>query len=195
MQVTKNIRILMDLMPEHPGVTKEERIELYQIAVANSDIGEALLTTRFFIKNVKDIRDDLWMPLQDTIVISYARPFTSNKPFGPVDSNYVDNLSGNMKKLHLMLINTRNKLIAHSDLSERKVQITPPGVRLALDSEPTSGVGIQLTKSRFTIELFPDIERLCVAIGGKFNKIMLEKVEKYYGSMNNLPSEPFDLIL
>lgn len=62
-------------------VPEKDRINLYKIAIAHNDVTEALFTTRLFTETVKNIRDPNFQPLQDAIVIAYARPFTGNKPY------------------------------------------------------------------------------------------------------------------
>jgi hypothetical protein len=66
----------------------QKKKELYQLAVARSDITAALKTCDLIIQQVKEIGNDLYQPLFHVIVIAYARPFTRNKPFGPLPSEW-----------------------------------------------------------------------------------------------------------
>lgn len=91
-------------------VSEKDRINLYKIAIAHNDVTEALFTTRLFIKTVQDIRDPNFQPLQDAIVIAYARPFTGNKPYGPLDKKWVTFNDHGLQRLHELLVKTRNTL-------------------------------------------------------------------------------------
>jgi hypothetical protein len=59
---------------------EEFKRRLYQLAVARSDLTEAITTVRFMIDNIRGMNHELWIPLQDAMVVSYARPFTGNRP-------------------------------------------------------------------------------------------------------------------
>jgi hypothetical protein len=54
---------------------------LYRLAIARSDIRAAHEIAKYGNEHVPEI-NALWIPLQDALVVAYARPFTSNKPFG-----------------------------------------------------------------------------------------------------------------
>ncbi len=180
-------------MIPHHGVTEEQRIELYKITVAHSDIGEALLTTRMFMKTVKDMKDENYLPLQDSIVVAYARPFKRNKPYGALDEKWSSFAIKEYLEMHNKLIETRDKLVAHSDKEYRNVQIVPDGHTPSPAIPPSKGLAITVHTKKFPIEIFPIIEATCLDVGGRLYQEMFEKLEKYYGSMK-LPNSPFDLI-
>lgn len=194
MKENNKIKSILKLMPEHPGVTKEERIELYKIAVANSDISEALITTRLFLEEVKDMQNPLYRALQDTIIISYSRPFKRSEPFGELDSRYLDILDRDTKNFHNKIISLRDKVIAHSDWSDRKVQIVPIGNKPTSNSDPNKEVAIQISTKRLPISEFRQIEKLCMLVGGSLDRLMQNKIKNFYGDSSLLPEKPFDLI-
>lgn len=180
-------------MTSIPNVPEEERIKLYKIAIAHNDITEALFTTRLFLKTVKSIKDWSFQPLQDAIVIAYARPFTRNKPYGPLDKKweYIENQG--LQRLHELILQTRHTLIAHSDKQYRKVQIIPPGKSTIPGIPINKEVALTVSNKKISMEMFPRIEALCLYVGGRLDSEMFDLLDKLYGS-KNLPIEPFDLV-
>jgi len=174
-------------------ISTEDKIKLYKIAIAHNDVTEALFTTRLFIKTVKDIRDPNFQPLQDAIVIAYARPFTGNKPYGPLDREWRSFSDHGMQRLHELLVNTRNTLIAHSDKMYRKVQIVPEGTSGVPGLPTTKGLGITVGTKKIAMDMFPRIEALCLDLGGRLDKEMFDLLDTLYGD-KDLPPEPFDLV-
>lgn len=174
-------------------IPKEEKIKLYKIAIAHNDITEALFTTRFFLETVKDIRDPNFQPLQDAIVIAYARPFTGNRSYGPLDKKWGMFGDHGMQRLHELLVDTRNTLIAHSDKLYRKVQIIPDGTSTVPGLPTTKGLGITVGTKKIAMDMFPRIEALCLDLGGRLDTEMFDLLDSLYGD-KELPSEPFDLV-
>ena len=174
-------------------VSEEDKINLYKIAIAHNDVTEALFTTRLFIKTVKGIPDPNFQPLQDAIVIAYARPFTWNKPYGPLDKKWSIFSDHGLQRLHELLVETRNTLIAHSDKLHRKVQIIPDGTSSVPGLPTTKGLGITVGTKKIAMDMFPRIEALCLDLGGRLDKEMFDLLDKLYGD-KNLPPEPFDLL-
>ena len=176
-----------------PDVPEKERIKLYKIAVAHNDITEALFTTRLFIRTVKGIKDWSFQPLQDAIVIAYARPFTRNKPYGPLDKKWEKIDDFGLQRLHELILKTRHTLIAHSDKQYRKVQIIPTGTSTIPGIPTNKDVALTVATKKISIDMFPRIEALCLYVGGRFDKEMFYLLDKLYGS-KKLPTEPFDLV-
>ena len=62
-------------MVDNPRVS-----QLYKIILAQSDLYHAEQLSNYIMKQLQ-ITDDLWVPLQDAVIINHARPFTRNEPF------------------------------------------------------------------------------------------------------------------
>ncbi len=181
-------------MISHPGVSEEERISLYKLAIAHQDIAEALYTTRLFLRTVKSIKDEGFLHLQDNIISAYSRAFKSNRPYGrPLDSTWPGYTNLRYQTLHYQIIAHRDQTVAHSDSMYRRVEIVPPGVTNMPGYPPTKGLGIQVTNSKFEISSFPIIEQMCLDLGERLFHKMYAELERMYGSME-LPSHPFDLL-
>ena len=110
-------------------VFKNRLIDLYKIIIARSDINAAMDSCDLMLGNVKDFYKDykkgLYVPLLNAIIICYARPFSQNKPFGPINSKWINNFDNRQKEIHHDLLFRRNRMIAHSDFNIRKIIIYP----------------------------------------------------------------------
>jgi hypothetical protein len=175
------------------NILEEDKINLYKIAIAHNDVTEALFTTKLFLKTVKDIRDSNFQPLQDAIVIAYARPFTSNKPYGSLEAKWGMFSDHGLQRLHELILNTRHTLIAHSDKLYRKVQIIPKGTSSVPGLPTTEGIGITVSTKKISMDMFPRIEALCLDLGARLDKEMFDLLDTFYRD-KELPPEPFDLV-
>jgi len=180
-------------MINHFTVTEEQRIDLYKLIVAQSDIGEALITTKYFIETVKDMSDPKFLSLQDTIVILYSRPFKRSKPYGKLPDKWGNFNVKEYQNLHEMLLNHRDKVVAHSDYEKKKVQIIPKGCTTIKGMEPSSDINFTVSSIKLPIKLFPKIEQLCFDLGSRLEFEARNKLNELYGSFE-LPKSPFDLI-
>lgn len=174
-------------------ISEEDKINLYKIAVAHNDITEALFTTRLFIKTVKDLSDENFQPLQDAIIIAYARPFTSNKPYKSLDKRWEKFDDVGLQRLHELILRTRHTLVAHSDKLYRRVQIIPDGTSSVPGLPITKGLGITVSTKKISIDMFPRIEALCLDLGGRLDNEMFRLLDTLYGN-KKLPPKPFDLV-
>lgn len=174
-------------------VSEKDRINLYKIAIAHNDISEALFTTRLFINTIKSIKDKGFQPLQDAIVIAYARPFTRNKPYGPLDKQWWQIEDSGLLRLHELILQTRHTLIAHSDKQYRRVQIIPPGTSNIPGIPTNKEIALTVSNKKISMSTFPKIEALCLYVGGRLDKEMFDLLGKFYLG-KDLPKEPFDLV-
>lgn len=165
--------------------TKYEKRGLYKLILARNDITSALFACRFFIENVKDIKNELWLSLQEAIIISYARPFTENKPLGPIRKSWNKMPNPEMQKIHNMILEARDKQIAHSDLEQNKVFIIPKGVRLAPDYHVSSSTGVEVHSFKFPIPFFKEVEKLCLFLGRKIHYEIEDGLHKLYGDLRS----------
>lgn len=132
---------------------------LYQLVAGRSDIGARQVTT-YAREHITDIRDELRLPLQDALVVTYARPFTSNRPIGPLPEEWTRFVDPDHQRLHGELMSMRNKLVAHGDAERRKVVIYPPGAQPPVPRGPTSEAHARLRAAAQDLlqELFGNID-------------------------------------
>jgi|SRR3989344_8263988 len=171
-----------------------ERINLYKLVIARNDITEALLTTELFLKTVSSISSPYFQPLQDAIVIAYARPFTGNAPYGALAKKWSVFSDVAMESTHEMLIHTRMKLVAHSDMTYRRVVIMPKGTSmLPGETQPNEDVVLRVSTKKIALTTFPLIRNLCLDLGSRLDD-EVEKITDAFISDENFPKAPFDLL-
>lgn len=174
------------------GPSQSDRQELFKLVIARSDIHAALNTSLYVIEHVKDLKDELWIPLQDAVVISYSRPFTRNRPFGGLADEWGVFEDPQLQALHDELLGLRHQTIAHSDAEVRKVLIVPPAVDFGAVGK-TKGLGVVSTTTKVPPARFHKIQELCLDVGRRLNTAVDERLVALYGSVD-LPNTAFDLI-
>lgn len=171
----------------------QKKKELYKLAVARSDVTAALDTCDLLLPRVKTLRDTLYFPLQNAIIVCYARPFTQNKPFGPLSNKWQKFSTKRLQETHELLLTLRDKTIAHSDLKIRKVFIHPPGTPLARTGIVTDNLGLAISNQALPLERIQEVRDLCYDLGYRLN-IEAEKMLKFLFGSKHLPPESFELI-
>ena len=166
--------------------------QLYKIIVARSDITAALYASDLMLERVKTMGDPLYYPLYAAAVICYARPFSDNKPLGPLMKHWREFSDHTLQATHDDIIAARNELIAHSDLAARRVEILPPGARVA--DRTSTGVGCKVGSYYFPIEKFHDVSATCRDLGGRLDSEVWRQLDALYGGMD-LPRRAFPLRL
>jgi hypothetical protein len=147
---------------------KQKKKELYKLTVARSDIGAAHSTCKLLLNTVKNLLDDLCMPLQAAIVISYARPFTKNDPYGALPEKWQRFSTPSHTSLHKKMLELRHKVIAHSDAEARIVHIYPPGFRISPDMV-SACYGSGCTTFALPLDAFREFMLLSKDLGTRIN--------------------------
>ncbi len=68
---------------------------------------------------------NLFYSLHSSVIVNYAKPFSANKPLGSLPKKFSKFKNNSYQITHDEIIELRNKSIAHSDISLRKVYISP----------------------------------------------------------------------
>jgi hypothetical protein len=167
----------------------QKKKEFYQLTIARSDITAALKACDLMIQHVKEIGNDLYQPLFHALVIAYARPFSKNRPLGPLPSEWSKFSNPAFQQMHNDLVSARNQFIAHSDEEIRKVYIYPPGTSLPA-GYTAGGVVIAINTLVYDISEFHLMKQLCYDLGSRLNdRTNSLLTELYEGQV--LPSEYF----
>lgn len=169
-----------------------EKKDLYRLLVARSDFTAALAAVRYIIEHVGGMSHELWVPLQDAAIVSYARPFTANKPFGPLPKRYGTFEDNRLQGLHENVIELRHKTIAHSDADIRRILVVPRGVKIG-PVESSIGGGVAVLTKRLPPEHFSEMEELILHVGRRVN----EDIEKLSQRIRTDPAPPdyaYDLL-
>jgi hypothetical protein len=169
-----------------------EKKELYKFIVANSDIYAAKYACDCFVENVSNMQDTLYFPLLETIIISYSRPFSANKPLGSLHKKWGIFKKDRYNLLHKRILEMRNKIIAHSDFEIRKVQIIPPYCLIPVLEQRTQNIDFGIKTQALQIESVPIIRDMCINLGQRLLKEIEYRIDALYKD-RILPAEPFDL--
>jgi hypothetical protein len=176
-------------MPDSRSAKKKE---LYQLAVARSDIKAAMSTCNLIIQHVRELGSDLYSPLFHAIVIAYARPFTKNRPLGRLPEEWSTFSNPQAQELHDELIKSRDQYIAHSDKEVRKVRIFPHGAPLGETGLKSGGVSLTVRTMAFSISWFQDVRSLCLDLGTRLNKRVEDLLTELYAG-REMPPKAFEL--
>jgi hypothetical protein len=185
--------MMFTLPKRQPPSRSLKKKNLYRLLIARSDIDAAHAACDLFLKTVTDLGDDLYYPLFTAIVVCYARPFTNNKPFGPLPVKWGVFRDPSQQKLHDSLIKTRNEIVAHSDLSTRKAMIVPPGTSIGFLNERelrSPKIGTMVNYFLFRIPQIREIPILTTDLGRRVNADIEVALEDLYGGME-LPRAKF----
>jgi hypothetical protein len=166
--------------------------ELYKLVVARSDITSAMGTCDLMKKNVDAVGNELYQPLFHAIVIAYARPFTRNKPLGPLSTEWPNFSNPEFQQTHDELIKARHQFIAHSDEEVRRVEIFPHGSSIKETGLKSGGVGVGIRNIAFSLSYFEHIRALCYDLGYRLNRRVEDLLAELYNGQK-LPNEAFQL--
>lgn len=158
-----------------------------------ADINAALKTTQVFIKTVKSMEDPLYYPLLCSIFICYARPFTNNKGLGCLPNKWGKFKKRKFQEGHDVMIRNRNKILAHSDLDFRTVNIIPPGVKFKdFGHNISPEISFAVSNKFYTLKAFPVIQKICSDLYDRLEIEVIKELDQLYENQN-LPKKYFPL--
>lgn len=170
----------------------DKKKQLYKLAVALTDIMAAATSCNLFRETVDRINHPLYYPLLVSTVTCYARPFSDNKPLGSLPRQWRQFSDRRLQKTHDDIINARNKIIAHSDLSERKVMIIPPKCELGIHRNLGEEVAFAVSSYYLPLEMFDLVQAVCADLGPRLLQAVEIELTALYGA-TPLPSVKFPL--
>lgn len=165
---------------------------LYKLIVARADINAALKSTQLFIKKVKSLNDPIYYLMLCSIIICYARPFTNNEGLGCLPKKWGKFKRRKFQEGHDSMIQNRNKIIAHSDLDFRTVNIIPPDVEFEDLGHTSSGIMVAVSNKFYKLNAFPVIEKICSDLYDRLESEIEKELGQLYEN-RNLPKKYFPL--
>jgi hypothetical protein len=171
------------------------RRHLYRLALARHDLQAARRIAALAVEQASEMSEgnDLWIPLQEALVVAYARPFSSNKPFGPLASAWGKFDDPQHQRLHRELLQMRDRLVAHSDASELTVIIFPPRVRWPVgDREPSDRATMAIFHRRPGPSYFSAVAELCEDLATRLHAAVETELQALFGEIDAV--SPFDLL-
>jgi hypothetical protein len=107
-----------------------------------------------------ELGDALHNVLTTAVLVGYARPFSKNRPYGPLPTRWGEFSNPRATDFHRQVLTVRNTVLAHSDGSVRAVHVIPPGVKFG--ALPTvEEIVITVHNRLVPPEWFPHIVDLC----------------------------------
>ncbi|KAB0458330.1 hypothetical protein [Vibrio kanaloae] len=156
-----------------------QSLEVHRIAVAARDISCAQDGFENILELNAQLGDKLYQSLLFGAVTSYCRPFTNNDGFGNMASKW-KKFAGNevLAETHSQMIDYRNKVVAHSDISSNELTIYPVGGTLIAGEqrhildEPMFGVSTPL----LSIENVRSAVTLCKYQESRMNEYLIKEI-------------------
>jgi len=182
------------LLPQkQPPKRSHQKRNLYRLLIARSDITASLNACDLILKNIKSIKDENLYPLTTSVVVCYARPFTSNKPYGSLPKKWSKFDNPQHKTTHEVLLKARHELFAHSDMNIRKAQIVPPNIPLVFGKQrelKSIGISTQVSTKFFEIDFFKIVKETNLNLGRRVQAEIDNLLIELYGDMQ-LPNKEF----
>lgn len=178
-----------------PPARSHQKRDLYRLLIARSDLNASLNACDLILKNVKSIKDENLYPLTTSVVVCYSRPFTVNKPYGPLPIKWSKFDNPQYQAIHEKLLQARHELFAHSDMNVRKTQIVPPNVPLVVDGGKelkSPEISTQVSYTLFEIDFFKIVRETNLDLGRRMQAEIDKLIIDLYANMQ-LPNEAFDL--
>jgi hypothetical protein len=168
------------------------RRSLYRLAVARNDIGEASALAAYAVDHVQEM-NELWIALQDVVVIAYSRPFTANEPLGALPARW-SRFGTKNQEVHDQILRMRNELVAHSDTSQRTVVVLPPKATPPVPSVPPSDrATLAILHRRPPPAFFQTVRSLCEDdLLPRLYEVVERELQALFGHID--PVRPFDLL-
>ena len=167
-----------------PNEEFEAARNLWRMEFAFHTFQAVLTGIKVLLESKRQSNDPEYYPLTVGLICLYARPFTGNRPVGPlseeiVPSNYLD--------LHQSLIALRHKLFAHSDVSALTRPDDYPNELVVYND----GKKIAFTMTRFFAE--PEFFKLTVPLVEELiektryhSRKLRQKFKRHFGSHKNV---------
>jgi hypothetical protein len=173
-------------------VATRDETDLWKLAVARSD----LLASRDACEHLLAIEEPpytLHTALLAAIVISYGRPFSQNRPHGPLPRRWHRFENKRHGEVHRIVLRMRDKLIAHSDIAERRVFVVPPGVDFPLRAPPDGKTAVVVRTATLVPSLVEEIRDLCLDLGRRINA-EVDAVRQRAFPDDSLPDKEIELL-
>lgn len=173
------------------GSRKDLKRELYQLAVARSDIEAAFEVCGLLLERVATLPHPLYAALAQAVIVNYARPFTKNRPYGRVPGVWPGYASREFTEVHAEVLAERHKVVAHSDADLRYVEVAVPGGRLA-QTELFTGLGAVVSTSTVSLDHFKVLHAASRDLAQRLHVAVEEMLARLYAGLD-LPQRSFRL--
>ena len=131
------------------------------LALGHADIRHAAESAGFLLELPPSETAPLYRALSTSLIVSYARPFTANRPHGALSREWGRFGDDYLQHVHDWMLETRNQSRAHSDGRARIVRIIPPGVSARRLVPTSNDLAIQVSGAEIPEGWRPAALKLC----------------------------------
>jgi hypothetical protein len=157
--------------------------ELFQLGMARADIAAAMAACDLVLEEHRDASDALYRALIDSIIVSYARPFTRNKPVGPLPPEWSAFEHTIDSRTHEQLLALRHRTVAHSDYAVRKVYVlTDERETMFGVQQRVPALGIGVSSEILTTWSVAATRQLCDRLGSRLSERVEALIEELFGA-------------
>lgn len=157
-----------------------QRVQLYRLIIARDCMNSVAEFVQLALDSRVDTNHALFNAIHDSIISSYGRAFVDMDPFGRISSNYEKFDDKEMGAIHKMLIERRNKHVAHTDYIPGRVVFYPPGAKRP-DSSISSRLQYEILVNYFSHHTFQSVLKLAGWQTGKMMADIEKSIKRIYG--------------
>lgn len=166
-----------------------KRRELYKLVLAHDAVNSALNAVDMLIGLEVTPDHELFSVLQESAIISYGRPFTEMDPVGILSTRWGRYPDPAHQRLHGLLIQHRNEMVAHSGYIARKVIIHPPGTLKIKQPDGSVNLNTDINRvvknSYFSPNAFPVMRAAFQDISDRLNQDIQPLLTELYGDRDS----------
>lgn len=166
-----------------------QKREIIRLSLAFSDMRSAFALCDWLAQHtevsLKADGGDIWRALVHAIVVSYARPFTSNDPIGALSSKWSRFPHKWRAALHKDLMDLRHKAMAHSDTGEkgmRSVRLIPPHGAFGVLRNQSEAIAIVVGGKMLSPVRLPYVRQHAYELGQRLYEAAQRLAERLFGT-------------
>jgi len=148
--------------------------------MALSDIHSATEACDLMLAERPSMGDPHYWAYHNAAINSYGRPFTTMKPVGKLPSSVLRGLSTRQKDLHHEVLEHRNTMAAHSDLTAKPVYYLPKGAMIGETGMRADGGGFVTSNQGWAFGMWEEVKDLTMQVGAVVQAEALRLVDLVY---------------
>ena len=168
--------------------------QLRRLVIARSSFDGAVRACDLATTRVADRLDPLHGALVQSVVISYARPFTLSSGVGALPAGWPRFSSSIERSTHARLLSMRNSTVAHADAAAWTVSIIPPKDPIVFAGRNPGTLSIRVQYEWLTLAEIYHVRRLAEKLSRQGAEDINVLLRKLYG-LQRLPDLAFPLTI
>jgi hypothetical protein len=127
-----------------------------------------------------DMPDPHYWAYHNAAINSYGRPFTTMEPIGTLPKSVLRGLSPRRRELHREVLEHRNTMAAHSDLTAKPVYYLPKGATIGETGQRADGGGFVTTTQGWEFDMWEEVKELAMQVGAVVQAEALRLLDLVY---------------